>query len=132
MTWFWRLFLLFTLVPVVEIALLIEIGQVIGTWVTVGLVVLSGVVGSAMARQQGLQVVHRARQELGAGQVPAGRLLDGVFVLVGGVFLVTPGFITDIAGLLVLVPAVRARIKTWLADRLRRWLEDGVFVVFRP
>lgn len=106
-----RLLALFVVVPAVELALLIEVGQRIGAGATLGLIVATGVVGASLARRQGLGVLRRLQQETQAGRIPADPLVDGAFVLVAGALLITPGILTDVVGFLCLVPGVRTLVK---------------------
>ena len=124
-----RLILLFTLVPALELALLIEVGSRIGTAATIGLVIATGVLGAALARQQGLQVLRRIQTELGAGRLPASSLVDGVIVLLAGALLVTPGILTDVLGILCLVPSFRSLIKARLRRRFERALREQRIIV---
>ena len=117
-----RLLVLFIVVPAVELALLIELGSRIGTLATIGLIVVTGVVGAGLARRQGVGVLRSLQEETARGRLPAESLVDGVFILVAGALLVTPGVLTDAVGLLCLVPAFRAVAKRWM----RRWLEKAV------
>ena len=117
-----RLILLFTLVPALELALLIEVGSRIGTAATISLVVATGVLGAALARQQGLLVLRRIQAELSAGRLPASSLVDGVIVLMAGALLVTPGILTDVLGILCLVPGFRSLVKARLRRRFERAL----------
>lgn len=96
--------LLFLVVPLVEIYLLIEVGQVIGALPTVGLCVLTAVVGGALLRYQGFQTMMRAQQNLQRGQLPAIEMFEGVALAIGGALLLTPGFATDVIGFLCLIP----------------------------
>lgn len=96
--------LLFLVVPLVEIYLLIEVGQVIGALPTVGLCVLTAVVGGALLRYQGFQTMMRAQQNLQRGQLPAIEMFEGVALAIGGALLLTPGFATDVVGFLCLIP----------------------------
>ncbi|MDZ7747964.1 MAG: FxsA family protein [Halofilum sp. (in: g-proteobacteria)] len=96
--------LLFLVVPLVEIYLLIEVGQVIGALPTVGLCVLTAVVGGALLRYQGFQTMVRAQQNLQRGRIPAIEMFEGVALAIGGALLLTPGFATDVIGFLCLVP----------------------------
>jgi UPF0716 protein FxsA len=109
-----RLFLILLVVPIIEIALFIEVGGRIGTWPTVAIVVLTAVVGTVMLRRQGLAALRGLQHRLAAGENPGRVLADGAMILVAGVLLITPGFLTDAVGLALLVPAVRG----WLWDRL--------------
>jgi UPF0716 protein FxsA len=120
-----RLLLLFIGVPAVELALLIEIGSRIGTLATLALIAGTGVVGAALARQQGLSVLRRMREEMAAGQIPAGSLLDGVVIVIAGALLMTPGILTDVLGFLCLVPGTRALAKRELLRRLERAVREG-------
>lgn len=119
---FARLLLLFVLVPLIELVLLVRLGQAVGLGPTLGLVVTTGVVGAWLARAQGVRTLARFRSEMAAGRVPQGPLLDGLMVLVGGAFLLTPGLLTDVAGFLLLVPFTRR----WLKRRVRAAIEASV------
>jgi UPF0716 protein FxsA len=112
------LFLAFVLVPVVEIALIVEVGGVLGAWETAGLIVLTAAAGTALVRAQGFQVLARAQATLARGEFPAREMADALCLLVAGVLLLTPGFLTDALGLLLLVPWARLAI----AGAAWRWL----------
>ena len=120
-----RLLLLFIAVPLVELALLIEVGRHIGTLATITLVIVTGIVGAALARHEGLGVLRRVQSELAAGDLPAGSLVEGIIILVAAALLVTPGVLTDAIGFLCLVPAIRRRIRTALWRRLERGVREG-------
>lgn len=122
MSTFARLGLLFVLVPVVELMLLIRIGEWMGLWPTLVLILTTGVAGAALARAEGLRVFFQFQKELMAGRLPGQALQDGIAVLVGGAFLVTPGILTDFAGLALLFPPTRRLIQA----RVRRFLERRV------
>jgi len=126
-----KLALAFVVVPLVELVLLIEVGSRIGTLNTVGIIVLTGVVGAAAARAQGLGLVHRARRQLEGGEVPTASLIDGLFILAAGLLLITPGFLTDLAGFSLLVPGVRSRLREWIRDRLLYRLARGGTIVIK-
>lgn len=125
-----RLFLLFTLVPLLELLLLIEVGERIGAGPTVALVLATGVVGAWLARREGTRSWRTVRRELGEGKLPAEEMLGAVLVLVAGAFLVTPGILTDAAGLLLLARPVRSRITGRIRRRLEARLEEGAIRVF--
>lgn len=122
---FLRLLLLFILVPAAELVLLIEIGRRIGPLPTVALIVVTGVLGAALARQQGLGVLRTIQAEMQAGRLPAGSLVEGVVLLLAAAVLMTPGVLTDAIGFLCLIPATRRAIKGWLWRRLERALRRG-------
>ena len=100
-------FLLFLIVPIVEMLLLFEVSNHIGALSTVGLVLLTAVIGVQVLRQQGFSTLTRANQKMAAGQLPAQEMLEGIFLAVGGASLLTPGFITDTLGFLCLIGPVR-------------------------
>ena len=101
------LLLLFILIPIIEITLLINVGQAIGAWYTVGLVMLSAFIGVNMLRQQGLSTLMRARSRMDSGEIPAQEMVEGLILAVGGALLITPGFVTDFFGFCCLIPFIR-------------------------
>jgi UPF0716 protein FxsA len=111
---------LFILVPLVEMALLIRLGEAMGTLPTLALVVVTGSVGATLARRQGLAVMREVQAEAAAGRMPAGPMVDGLLVLVAGVLLLTPGVLTDLVGFALLVPAVRTVAKAAVWRRLEQ------------
>ncbi|MFA9910386.1 FxsA family protein [Vibrio cholerae] len=112
------LLFLFIAVPVIEIALFIQVGGVLGVWPTIALVLLIAIVGASLVRSQGLQTLLTVQQRLAQGQLPAQQILEGVMLAVAGVLLLTPGFFTDILGMLVLLPAPRAYFAKQLMSRV--------------
>lgn len=119
-----KLFLLFALVPVVEIYVLVSVGGVIGVWPTIFLVILTALGGAWLARLQGLAVLLRIRENLAQGFMPAEELLDGVLIFLAGMALLAPGLLTDLAGLLILFPATRNLFKIWLRRKFDQWRQD--------
>ncbi len=120
-----RLALLFVVLPILELMLLIEMGRYIGSLPTLGIVVLTGVTGAWLARTEGLRVFFRFQEELVSGRLPGQAMLDGICVLVGGAFLLTPGVITDFLGFSLLLPFTRRRIQSWMRDSLERQFAAG-------
>ena len=112
------LFLVFVGVPILEIALFIEVGGAIGLWPTLAIVVLTALAGTVLMRAQGLQALGRLQAALERGGDPVGPLAHGALILVAGILLLTPGFFTDAVGLLLLVPAVRSRAIAWGASKV--------------
>ncbi len=112
-------FLALLALPILEIALFIQVGEAIGVLPTLGLVVLSALAGVALIRGQGLQTVRNVRASLSAGKDPAGPLADGALLFVAGALLLLPGFFTDAAALVLLVPAARLAIIRSVTRRLR-------------
>jgi len=120
-----RLFLLFTLVPLVELYLLIWIGGRVGFWPTVALVAFTGLLGASLARAEGMRVLTEWQTSLARGELPPEGVLGGVLVLVGGVLLVTPGVLTDVAGLLLLLPPTRRAMIAVVRRHLERQIREG-------
>jgi UPF0716 protein FxsA len=119
---FVRLLLLFTIVPVIELALLIQVGDVVGVLPTVSLVLATGVAGAWLARSQGVLALRRLQAELASAAFPAEEIFDGFIILAGGLLLLTPGFMTDLVGLAALVPGSRHLIKLIIKREVRRRL----------
>ena len=126
-----RLFILFIIIPVVEIYLILKVGSLIGAVPTVAILLFISFAGAWLVRSQGFHILGRIQTELAQGRLPAAELLDGALVLVGGVLLLTPGFFTDFLGLFFLIPASRAVIKQMLGLWLQRRLGRGQFIVRR-
>jgi UPF0716 protein FxsA len=123
-----RLFLLFAIIPVIEIYLLLQVGNLIGILPTVALLLAISGGGAWLVRRQGFEILRRIQLELAQGRLPAAELLDGALVLVGGVLLVTPGFFTDFLGLFFLFPVSRLLLKRTVGRWLSRSLQQGVIV----
>jgi UPF0716 protein FxsA len=117
---FARLALLFVIVPLVELALLIQVGQVVGLGPTILLVLATGIGGAALARREGLRTLSAIQGDMASGRIPGSALLDGAAILFGGALLLTPGVLTDLLGLSLLVPLTRR----WFAGRMRRWFQQ--------
>lgn len=120
-----KLLVLFTVVPLVELYLLLFIGHLVGFWPTVGLVLLTGLVGAWLAKSEGLRVFRRWQAALSEGRIPEEGVLGGLLVLVGGVLLVTPGVLTDVTGLLLLFPPSRRLVAKGVRAYFERRLQDG-------
>ena len=114
------LILIFIVVPIAELALLIQVGELIGVWWTIALLIADSILGSLLMRSQGRAAWRRFNVTLQAGRPPAREVLDGVLVIFGGALLLTPGFITDILGLLLLLPPTRAVVRRDPRAPLRR------------
>lgn len=123
--------LLFTVVPVAELYLLIQLGQVIGPELTVGVVVVTGAVGVVLAKSQGMAVLNSIQDQVEMGEVPGSAILDGLFVLVGGVLLVTPGLLTDTIGFIFLIPFTRCPLKNYLRHKLADLIARGDTIYIR-
>ena len=120
-----RLFLLFTIVPLLELMLLLRIGALIGLWPTIAIVIGTGFAGAWLARREGSRSWRAVQAELAGGQIPGEELLHGLFVMIAAIVLVTPGVLTDLAGLVLLVRPVRRRLIAGLRKRFESRLVPG-------
>ena len=117
---FSRLLLLFVIVPAIELAILIEIGKEIGFWPTMGLIFLTGLIGSSLTSSQGMAVWKQFNLKFQSGQLPGTELVDGLIIVCSGALLLTPGVLTDFVGFLGLVPQTRLLIRKQLQKYLAR------------
>jgi UPF0716 protein FxsA len=120
-----RLILLFTVVPLVELFILIKIGGQIGAFNIVLLVVMTAVLGVLLARLEGLRTLQQIQSSLSQGRIPAEELIDGVLIFAGGILLITPGVLTDLFALVLLFPYTRMHFKRWLRRRFDRMFASG-------
>ena len=127
------LILLLTVVPIVELVILLQVhhaiasqwGGGIGLLVTLGTIAVTGIAGAILARHQGMGVLRELRQRMRQGELPGQALVDGVLILIGASLLLTPGFLTDLVGFSLLVPVIRARYRRMLLRWLRRKIQRG-------
>ncbi|QWG35541.1 membrane protein FxsA [Bacillus mycoides] len=119
----WLLFLLIV-IPAIEIAVLIGSSHVIGLWSTFAMIVFTGIVGVYLAKRQGFKVLREIQFRLNRGEMPGDTVLDGIFIFVGGILLVLPGYVTDIIGFIFVVPVTRALLKPivmkWIDWKFRK------------
>lgn len=118
-----KLFLMFLIVPLIELVLFIEIGSRIGTWMTLLIIAGTAILGASLARQEGLKTWWRIQDKLSRGTMPDEELLDALMILVAAAVLLTPGFLTDAVGFLLLYPGTRQAIKRWLQRKFNRRLQ---------
>lgn len=118
---FVKLVVAFTLIPVLELYVIIKLGAVLGALNTIIVVIVTAVAGAYLARVQGLQTMLRVRAKLNSGEMPTNDLIDAAVIFMAGVVLLTPGFITDALGILLLVPATRSVFKRWLQQKFEHW-----------
>jgi UPF0716 protein FxsA len=112
------LLVLFVVVPIAELAVIIQVGQSIGVLNTVALVILVSVVGAALVKREGIGVLHRVQRQVAAGKVPGRELADGFLILLAGALLLTPGFLSDVVAIALLLPPVRAVVRPVLLAKL--------------
>jgi UPF0716 protein FxsA len=120
------LFLLFTVLPIVELAILIRFGQATVWWAPVLFVIATGIAGAALSRWQGLRVYQRIREDARQGRMPADALLDGFLILLAGILLITPGVLTDVVGIAFLIPPIRTLVKRGVKAWIQRNIEVRV------
>ena len=113
----WLIFLALIGVPIAEIAVFIELGGYIGLWPTLGLIIITALFGTIVLRHQGLRTLRSAQESMARNEVPVKEAMDGVMLLVAGAFLLTPGFLTDTVGALLLCPPVRHGLRGWVTGR---------------
>ncbi len=122
-----KLIILFTVIPLFELATLIKISDFFGMVYAISLVAVTGILGAAMAKRQGMNVVKRIKDSLNNGMMPADSLIDGMLVLMGGVMLITPGLLTDLGGFACIIPFTRGKIKVLAQDRFNKIISSGKF-----
>ncbi|QEK11594.1 membrane protein FxsA [Crassaminicella thermophila] len=120
-----KLILLFTIVPLVELALLFKLNAYIGLFSTLGIVIFTGVLGAYLAKSQGREILFRIRYEMREGRLPGEELINGLCVLVGGAMLLTPGILTDTLGFILVIPITREVVKVYIKKKLRKMLDEG-------
>ena len=114
-----KLFLAFTLIPLVEIYLLIKLGQAFGAMTSILLVIITGMLGAYLARMEGLRTLFRIQETLREKKIPGNELLEALLIVLAGLVLITPGFLTDAVGFMLLIPATRVRVRDWLRNRFQ-------------
>ena len=116
---FQLLFVLFIIIPIIEITVIMQVGALLGIWPTIAIVILSAWLGAKYVRQQGLATLQSVQTRMAQGEMPSEEIVTGLMLLVAGVLLVTPGFVTDIFGLSLLVPAVRTAIANQVQKHIK-------------
>lgn len=119
-----KLLLVLTLMPILEITLLVGIHNLVGEWWTIGIVICTALLGTLLIKWQGGAALRRIKETIGEGRLPADEILDGVLILAASIALITPGVLTDTTGLLLLVPTLRAPVRRFIARRTKRWLAE--------
>ena len=122
-----RLILLFTIIPLIELYLLIQVGRYLGSFQTIMIVLITGIIGGLLARSQGLSVQRQIRVDLQNGIIPTDSLIDGFFILIAATLLITPGMITDVFGFILMIPFCRGWLKKRVKEILKRKFESGKF-----
>jgi UPF0716 protein FxsA len=128
---FFKLFLIFAIVPVIELALLIKIGSIIGTLNTIAIVILTAIIGAYMVKLEGLGVMYRIQKNMQEGIFPGEELINGMMILIAGALLLTPGFFTDIIGFLMVFPFSRNHIKKIARRYIEKKMSSGEIRIHR-
>jgi len=116
---FFKLFLAFTTIPLVEIYLLIHIGSFFGVFTSIALVFFTGLLGAYLARIQGIKTLFKIQESIKEGRMPSGELLEALLIVAAGIVLLTPGFLTDTIGFLLLLPNIREIVKSWVQSKIK-------------
>ncbi len=124
---FTKLLILFVIVPVTELYILIEVGKKIGSLTTIGIIILTGIIGAYLVKGQGFMILKKIQNDLNEGIMPGDSLIQGAIVLAGGILLLTPGFVTDIIGFIFLIPVSRNIVKKYLLKWLKGKIKEGNF-----
>ena len=125
-----KLLVLFIGIPLIELALLVKLGELVGFWPTIALVITTGVIGASLAQTQGFKVFGKIQTELAAGRIPTHHLVDGLLIFAGGIVLLTPGLLTDILGFSLMIPWVRTQFKRWLTYKFSNMVQTGQTQIF--
>ncbi len=128
---FFKLFLIFAVIPVIELALLIKIGSVIGILNTITIVILTALIGAYMVKLEGLGVMSRIQKNMQEGIFPGEELINGMMILIAGALLLTPGFFTDIIGFLMVFPFSRNHIKKIVRRYIEKKMSSGEIRIHR-
>lgn len=123
--------LLLILVPATEIGVFMLAGNTIGAWPTILLIIVTGFLGAYLAKKQGIKSFYLVQDQLRAGQPPGIAILDGVCILIGGILLLSPGFITDVIGLLLLLPMTRKLVRPYLLKLIKKWINRKQIDIYR-
>ena len=124
---FTKLLILFVLIPVTELYILIEVGKKIGSLTTIGIIILTGIIGAYLVKGQGFMILKKIQNDLNEGIIPGDSLIQGAIILAGGILLLTPGFVTDIIGFIFLIPVSRRVVKKYLLKWLKGKIKEGNF-----
>ncbi len=122
---FTKILTLFVIVPVTELYILIEVGKKIGSLSTIGIIILTGIIGAYLVKSQGFMILRKIQNDLNEGIMPGDSLIQGAIILAGGILLLTPGFVTDIVGFIFLIPVSRNIVKKYLLKWLQGKIKEG-------
>lgn len=124
---FTKLLILFVIIPVTELYILIEVGKKIGSLTTISVIILTGIIGTYLVKNEGFMILRKIQNDLNEGIMPGDSLIQGAIILAGGILLLTPGFVTDILGFIFLMPVSRSIVKKYLLKWLKGKIKEGNF-----
>jgi len=124
---FTKILILFVIVPITELYILIEVGKKIGSLSTIGIIILTGIIGAYLVKSQGFMILRKIQNDLNEEIMPGDSLIQGAIILAGGILLLTPGFVTDIVGFIFLIPVSRNIVKKYLLKWLQGKIKEGNF-----
>lgn len=128
---FWILISIFIVIPAIEIGIFIWTGNLLGVWAVISLIILTGLIGTLFVRYQGLELLKSAQSSMQRGEVPTEQMLDGLCIILGAVLLITPGFLTDTIGFLLVLPWTRKPFKLLIIHFIKKNLNNGTFIFRR-
>ena len=117
---FSKLLLLFIFVPFLDLAILIKLGEYIGFWQTIAIIIITGVTGAVLVKREGLSVIQKIKTDLGQSAIPGRQLVNGLLVLIGGILLMTPGILSDAVGFILVIPGSRGIVREKLISYFRK------------
>ncbi len=126
----WLFFLLIT-VPLIELAIIVWASTYISGWSIIGMIILTGFIGATLAKQQGIEALRRAQISMRNGDLPSDLFIDGICILIGGIALLMPGFLTDLFGLALLIPLSRRLFKSWLKAIFQNMINKNHRIIYR-
>lgn len=124
---FSKLLLLFIFVPFLDLAILIKLGEYIGFWQTIAIIIITGVTGAVLVKREGLSVIQKIKTDLGQSAIPGRQLVNGLLVLIGGILLMTPGILSDAVGFILVIPGSRGIVREKLISYFRKKVGMGEF-----
>ena len=113
-------FLFFIAIPLIEVILFITVGKYIGLWNTIFIIIMTGIVGAILVKSQGITILNKALEEIKSNQIPILSIFEGIAILIAGAFLLTPGFLTDTLGCILLIPKTRNLIISYITTHLKK------------
>ncbi len=121
----WKLILAFTVIPIVELYILLLLADLIGPHITILIIIITGVTGGILTKAQGLNTIKKIKTQLATGDIPTDELLNGLLILSGGLLLLTPGILTDLTGFTLLIPFTRTPIRNFLKKKFKNIIEKN-------